>query len=145
MERKGSTSPSILSGQLYEKKDDISTKKEVGTQTINGKIIDAMIYRKHIDKTTMSIKTDILHKVDFHDQRPLDQRNENFARLVAFELERVPIEKRSNLYPQILNIIRIFRGDSNLDECIEFVPIMSDSDDYEERVLPLNVRYERNE
>lgn len=102
-----------------------------------------MVYRTNLDKTRISVKTDILHNVDFHNRRPIDQRNESFARLVAFELERVPIEKRSSLYPQILNLIRIFRGDSDLDDCLECMPMMSDSDDSEESFVPLNVRYEK--
>lgn len=78
-----------------------------------------MIYRANRDKTQVSFSTEILHEVDFHNQRPKDERNENIARLIAFELEQILEERRSNLYPYIFNLISsevLITSDQN--ECL---------------------------
>lgn len=41
--------------------------------------------------------------------------------MVAFKLERMPQEKRLNAYPQILNLIRIMRGDPDLVKCVQWI------------------------
>lgn len=56
-----------------------------------------MIYRANRDKTQVSFSTQSVSN-----QRPKDERNENIARLIAFELEQILEERRSNLYPYIL-------------------------------------------
>ncbi|KAJ8737186.1 hypothetical protein PYW07_000457 [Mythimna separata] len=47
---------------------------------------------------------------------PSDPRNAEFGRLVAFELDRVPEEKRSVTYVNLLNLIRKVRQQKDLDD-----------------------------
>jgi hypothetical protein len=142
MEEERPSSPSILFAFSSRKRKYRETENSNNKQTqTEYTITDTMVYRKTSKKGNISYSTRHLPNVNFDDRRPSDKRNEDFARLVAFELERLPENKRSNAYPQILNLIRLLRGDPDLDRVIEFVPIRSESEgeETEEQSIPLNV------
>lgn len=50
----------------------------------------------------------------FFNEHPRDPRNECFAALVAFELEKVQPEDRSLVYVQVLDCIRQIRGERSM-------------------------------
>ncbi|KAF9409722.1 hypothetical protein HW555_011012 [Spodoptera exigua] len=103
MSQKRPGSPSILSGYIKLRCKEDTIKKEVATQTVN----EPYVAR---NKNNILFEPGALSRVDFYNQRPSDERNENFSRLIAFEMERVPEDRRTNLYAQIINLIRIYRA-----------------------------------
>lgn len=134
MSQKRPGSPSILSGYIKFRCKEDTIKKEVATQIVN----EPYVAR---NKNNILFEPGALSRVDFYNQRPSDERNENFSRLIAFEMERVPEDRRTNLYAQIINLIRIYRGDSDLSESVDFIP--ESPSDEDENPLPLNIRYKK--
>lgn len=119
MSSKRPGSPSILCGFLKMRCVEKSgqTKKEAATQTL----VEPYVGRLG---GNIYYASEMLPKLEYENE-PSDERNKNFSRLIAFELERVPEDKRSNLYAHILNLIRIYRGDSDLSESIDVIPEFS--------------------
>lgn len=105
MEEKRPSSPSILSvftsRKIYRRKSTATERKNTKQTQTEYTVTDAMVYRKGSKKGELSYSTRHLPNIDFYDRRPSDVRKEDFAKLVAFELERLPEDKRSNAYPQI--------------------------------------------
>lgn len=140
-------SPSILSGFLkmrcVEKSEE--TKKEAATQTFVepcNEQSDAgtqTLVEPYVGRLGDNIyyASEALPKL-LYEIEPSDQRNKSFSMLIAFELERVPEENRSNLYAHILNLIRIYRGDSDLSESIDLIPEFSSG-----TPVPLNIKYKK--
>lgn len=118
------SSPSLISGNYCDKikfrrtyDDNNVPTEDKKIQTDETEIIDAMVYRKD-KKNMISYDTKFLPKIDF--QHLSDERNEDVARLLAFELERMPEDARCIVYQKILNFITILRGESASYPDVEF-------------------------
>ncbi|CAG9790700.1 unnamed protein product [Diatraea saccharalis] len=96
---KRSTSPSILTG-LSELKTSVKADKQ--TQVTSEDIVDSNIYQKNRwDSSDVRARTGLLKDIDFGSEQSCDPRNQEFAKLIAFEMDRVPETKRTMIYSKI--------------------------------------------
>lgn len=116
------SSPSILGNVHRGKKRKCSSGEEVKikvskeTQVTPEDIATASIYQRNIfDHDELRYDVSHLQPLNFEDE-PKDPRNKAFARLVAHELDQVPIAKRSVTYTNIINLIRKARQQKDLDD-----------------------------
>lgn len=117
------SSPSILSTlprkrkvyqeEIHAKNPKNATKE---TQVSPEDIMTAVTYRRSVwDANQLQYNVSQLPPIKDQPE-PSDPRNAAFARLVAFELDRVPEEKRSVTYTNIINLIRKVRQQKDLDD-----------------------------
>lgn len=140
-------SPSILPGLSREKKRKLSlneeklkpessSKKQLdkGVQVRQEDIMDCAIYKRNRwDSSDVRAQLNVVVVDDIHlcsEQQPNDQRNKEFAKLLAFELDRVPPEKRTMTYSKILDFIRKIRQEDSLANIS--LPSFDDSDNENE-------------
>lgn len=127
-----STSPSILTGLYQEKKRKLSgsttsVKVDKQTQVKHEDIIDSNVYqRNRWDSCEVRARTNLLKDIDFGSEQPSDPRNQEFAKLIAFEMDRVPEIKRTMTYSRILTFIRKVREEDSLRDTS--LPSFSDSE-----------------
>lgn len=120
-------SPSILFGCLSREKkrkllpsDKKSTpeslsKSDKETQVQFGDILDCIMYKRNRwDPSDVRVQTGILKDFNLNEERKSDPRNQEFAKLIAFELDRVPEEKRTMTYSKVLDFIRKVRHEESL-------------------------------
>lgn len=116
----GPSSPSIISDLSRKRKassNEETTKKTIKIQVSAEDITTANTYQRSVwDANELRCDVSNLPPLDFAQPGPSDPRNAAFARLVAFELDRVPEEKRSVTYVNILNVIRKVRQQKDLDD-----------------------------
>lgn len=73
---------------------------------------ECFVNYRRTSKFEIEVNVDALQPPRFICERPSDIRNEYFASLVAFELEKIRPEERSYVYGQIINTIRSCRGEN---------------------------------
>ncbi|KAJ2937679.1 hypothetical protein O0L34_g17490 [Tuta absoluta] len=78
------------------------------------KKVDTLVYSRTQDGGITG-DVDNLPNVPFYETQP-DDCNKCFARLIAFELQRVPLEQRSMLYIEVIDMVRRARGGFELNE-----------------------------
>lgn len=127
-----STSPSILTGLFREKKRKLlesttPVKADKQTQVTYGDILDSYVYKRNRwDSSDVRPCTSLLKDIDFGLEKPCDPRNQEFSKLIAFEMDRVPEEKRTLTYSKILDFIRKVREEDSLKDVS--LPSFSDSE-----------------
>lgn len=95
-------SPSILKPNTYEKR-----KKYTDGSTQTESYYTSYVKSKENDFTALFN----LPQLRFFYQRPQDPRNEYFGALISFEMESVQPEIRSQVYMNIINLIRNARAE----------------------------------
>lgn len=119
-------SPSILQTTKKRKFSVSERKVSKGTQVTYEDLETAKYYQR-CTWDQNELKTDVsnLPQITFEDE-PKDPRNRAFAALIAHEMEKVPSEKRSVTYVNIINLIRKVRKQKDLDDIS--LPSYQDSD-----------------
>lgn len=93
---------------------EVCVKKTKETQVSAEDLTSAIMYQRNANELRCDVSN--LPPLEFNQPGPSDPRNAALARLVAFELDRVPEEKRSVTYVYILNVIRKVRQQKVLDD-----------------------------
>jgi hypothetical protein len=87
------------------------------TQVTSNQIADAMIYHRSIfDRDLVKANVSGLPEITYDHKEPKDFRVKEFARLVAYEMERVQPEKRSRLFSNIIDLIRRVSEEHDIDD-----------------------------
>lgn len=77
--------------------------------------MDSMIYaRNRWDLTDVRASANTLSNVKFNCVATREPRNREFTKLIAFELDRGPEEKRSMMSSKLSDFIRKVRGEESL-------------------------------
>lgn len=139
------SSPSILPGLSREKKRKLFlheeklkpesySKKQLDkeVQVRQEDIMDCAIYKRNRwDSSDVRAQVNLVEDIHLcSEQQPNDQRNKEFAKLLAFELDRVPQEKRTMTYSKILDFVRKIRQEDSLGNIS--LPSFDDSDNEDE-------------
>lgn len=92
-------------------------------------ILDCTIYKRNRKNySDVRGQSSLLKNVNFcSENQPEDPRNVEFAKLLVFELDRVPEQKRTMAYSKILELVREIRGEDSLGNVS--LPSFDDSDE----------------
>lgn len=99
-------SPSILN----PRKRKIRTSEDKASQTDGSYVQYIKVSEGDIRAVMVNIE-----EAHFFNPHPRDPRNECFAALIAFEMEKVQPEDRSLVYVKIIDFIRKVRGERSID------------------------------